>query len=89
MPRVPDYNEIHELVGGEVYIALPSYNDIHVAIALYSVSKFSTFEFCPTRCEYAYLHALSSPLGGVYKPLDHSCNKYCNLIGQKEVFYFP
>ena len=39
-------------------------NDIHGAIAIYSVSKFSTFEFCPTRCEYARLHALSSPLGG-------------------------
>ena len=35
-PRVPAYNEIHERVGGEVYIALPAYNDIHGAIALYS-----------------------------------------------------
>ena len=48
MPRVPTYNEIHEHVGGEVYIVLPAYNDIHGAIALYSVSKFSTFEFRPS-----------------------------------------
>ena len=61
MPSVPAYDEIHERVGGEVYIALPAYNDIHGAIALYSVPKFRTFEFRPTRYEYARLHALSSP----------------------------
>ena len=73
MPCVPAYNEIHEHIGGEVYIALPAYNDIHGTIALYSVSNFGTFEFRPTHCEYACLHALSSPFGrggeGVYKPL--------------------
>ena len=78
MPRGPTYNEIHEHVGGEVYIALPAYNDIHSAIALYSVSKFSTFEFRPTRCEYArlhaLLHALSSPFWGVNAPL--ACGRY-------------
>ena len=68
MSCVPAYNEIHEHVGGEVYIALPAYNDIHGTIALYSVSKFSTFEFRPTR-EYACLHALSSPFWGVDAPL--------------------
>ena len=46
----PPYNEIHEHVGDEVYIALPAYNDIHGTIALYSVSKFSTFEFRSTHC---------------------------------------
>ena len=35
MPRVPAYNEIHEHVGSEVYVALPAHNDIHGTIALY------------------------------------------------------
>ena len=35
--------DIHEHVGGEDYIPLPAYNDIYGIIALYSVSKFSTF----------------------------------------------
>ena len=64
MPCVPAYNEINERVGGKVYIVLPSCNDSHGAIAFYHVSKFSTFEFCPTHCEYVRLHALSSPFLG-------------------------
>ena len=67
MPCVSAYNEVHEHVGGEVYIALPAHDDN--AIAFYSVSKFRTFEFRPTHCEYAHLHALSTPFWGVYKPL--------------------
>ena len=73
MPCVPAYIEIHERVGGEVYIVLPAYNDIHGTIALYSVSKFSTFEFRPTRCEYARLHALSSPFLRVDASLYSTC----------------
>ena len=70
LPCVPAYNEIHKYIGGEVYIPLIACNDIHGAIALYSVSKFRTFEFHPTRYEYACLHALFSPFWGrVYKPL--------------------
>ena len=45
MPRVSAYNEIHECVGGEVYITLPTYNDIHGAIALYGVSKLAHLNF--------------------------------------------
>ena len=56
MPCVPAYNEINERVGGKVYIVPPACNDIHGAIAFYSMSKFSTFEFCPTHCEYVRLY---------------------------------
>ena len=60
MPHVPAYNETHEynVIEGEIYIVLLASNDIHSAIALYSVSKFSTFEFHPTHYEYVCLHAL-------------------------------
>ena len=37
----PAYNEIHKRIGGEVYIALPAYNDVHGAIALYSAVLLS------------------------------------------------
>ena len=68
MPCVPAYNEIHKHVGGEVYTSLPACNDIHSAVTLYSVSKFSRFEFFLTCCEYALLHALSSPFWGSISP---------------------
>ena len=51
MPHVPAYNETHEHIGSEIYTVLLGSNDIHGAIALYSVSKFSTCEFCPTHYE--------------------------------------
>ena len=33
------HNEIHKCVGGKVYTALPVYNEIHGAIAIYSSPK--------------------------------------------------
>lgn len=42
---MPAYNEIHEHVGGEVYIALPACNDIHDTISLYSVSSLAHLNF--------------------------------------------
>ena len=49
------YNETHGHIGGEGYVALPAYNNIHGIIAAYNVSKFSTSEFRSTCDEYAHL----------------------------------
>ena len=67
MPRVPAYNEIHECVGGQVYTALPSYNDIHSTIALYSVLSQAHLNFA---LHVASMHAYmpSSPFWGSISP---------------------
>ena len=50
-----------KFTSGEVYIALPAYNDIHGTIALYSVSKFSTFAFRPTHIVSVHAYMRSPP----------------------------
>ena len=61
------HNEIHKCVGGEVYTALPAYNEIHGAIATYSSPKLGN--------ERPYfilrIYALTCPLaafGGSIRP---------------------
>lgn len=50
------YNEIHEHAGGEVYVVLPAYNDIHSTIASYSVN-ISYLNFAPHAMSMHALHA--------------------------------
>ena len=58
------HNEIHKCVGGEVYTALPVYNEIHGAIAIY-ILNLVMFWISPyihvTYIIRGLIHALSPP----------------------------
>ena len=52
------HNEIYKCVGGEVYTALPVYNEIHGAIAIYSSPKLRNERPCLNfALHITYIHA--------------------------------